>query len=166
MPPVELNSWSRPLGFASCLCRPSCGGQRHNMSSQILGSLSTYNDKKALNQAPGLSNSYVKPRRGRPGPPADADKDIARRASVKFGDGDVRGAVPLLCSDESRSLFDSATLELLRLKHLSCSMDRRPPPVTSCAPLCLSRLEVEQAIRCFSPGSAGGPDGLCPPTSC
>jgi len=41
-------------------------------------------------------------------------------------------------------------------------MDRRPPPVTSCAPLCLSRLEVEQAIRSFSPGSAGGLDGFRP----
>jgi len=104
----------------------------------------------------------VKPRRGRPGPPADADKDIARRASVKLGDGDVRGAVRLLCSDESRSLFDSATLELLYLKHPSCPMDRRHPPVTSWAPLCLGRLEVEQAICSFIPGSAGGPDGLLP----
>jgi len=73
--PLELNSWSRLLGFAACLCRPSRGGKRHNMSSQILGSM--YNDKKSLIQAPGLSNSYMKPRRGRPGPPADADKDIA-----------------------------------------------------------------------------------------
>jgi len=114
--PVDLNSWSRLLGFASCLCRPSRKGKRYNMSSQILASLSAYNDKKALIQASGLSNSYVKPRRGRPGPPVDADKDIARRASVKLGDVDVWGAVCLFRSDDSRSLVDSATLELLRLK--------------------------------------------------
>jgi len=101
-------------------------------------------------------------RRDRPGPPADADKDIARRVSVKLGDGDARGAVRLLCSDESCSLFDSMTLEVLRLKYPSCPMVRRPPPVSSCAPLCLGRLEVELAIRSFSPGSAGGPDGFRP----
>jgi len=139
----------------------SRGSKRHNLSSRISENLSAYHDNEVLKQAAEPSNLYAKPRLGRPGPPADDDKNIARRASVKLGD-DVRGAVRLLCSDKSRSLFDSATLEVLCLKHPSCPIDRRPPPATSCVPLCLGRLEVKQAIRSFSPGSAGGPDGLRP----
>ena len=57
---------------------------------------------------------------------------------------------------------DTLTLRLLKGKHPPRPDDRRPTTALSSAPLSVSAEDVRRAIRRFSPGSAGGLDGLRP----
>ena len=54
------------------------------------------------------------------------------------------------------------TISSLRLKHPPSPLDRRAPPSPSTTPLQVTSQDVLAAIKSFSPGSAGGRDGLRP----
>ena len=74
----------------------------------------------------------------------------------------MRGAVRHLCSDETIAPHDAVTLQRLRAKHPPCPPDRRMPPSPVSAPMTVSSDDIRQAIKGFTPGSAGGPDALRP----
>lgn len=92
------------------------------------------------------------------------DAAAVRRASIKLQEGDVRGAVRALNSDETIAPLTDDNLAALRQKHPAAPLDRRPltPPSPQVPPLQVSSEEVLSAIRSFNPGSAGGRDGLRP----
>ena len=77
-------------------------------------------------------------------------------------EGDVKGAIRLLCSTETIAEASPATLEQLLPKHPPAPADKRPPASTTWEPLLASVDQVSAAIRSFPPGSSGGPDGLRP----
>ena len=100
---------------------------------------------------------------GKKGRPVESlDAAAVRRASTKLQDGDIRGAVRALYSEESLAPLTEDTLMSLRIKHPAAPVDRRPPPFPSTAPLQVTSSDVLSAIKSFSPGSAGGRDGLRP----
>ena len=83
--------------------------------------------------------------------------------SSKLEEGDVKGAVQLAASDMTLAPFDEATAEVLRNKHPTRTAVSTPPSPTSVNTcLNLSCHDVQQAIRSFRPGSAGGLDRLRP----
>ena len=49
-------------------------------------------------------------------------------------------------------------------RHPAAANNRRPPPVPSPSDICLqvSEQDVKHVVKSFSPGSAGGSDGLRP----
>ena len=83
-------------------------------------------------------------------------------ASVKLEDGDVRGAVRLVCSDDRLAIPDDSTFNELRSRHPSAPSDRRPVPSTVTPPLHVLPSTVRASIQSFPNGSLAGPDGLRP----
>jgi hypothetical protein len=83
-------------------------------------------------------------------------------AAARLEDGDVKGAVRLLCSDDKLAMVNSTTLDELKGLHPSAPDDRRPVPTHSSPPLQVCPLATKSAIQSFPNGSAGGPDGSRP----
>jgi hypothetical protein len=88
---------------------------------------------------------------------------VARRATVKLEEGDVRGALRVLSSRDTIAPKNDETISSLRALHPPLPDDRRaPPPPASSPALQVTQLEVKAGIFSFPHGSAGGPDGLRP----
>ena len=77
-------------------------------------------------------------------------------------DGDVKGAVRLLCSDDKVAVPDHSTFAALSRLHPAAPADRCPTPSTAVPPLQVLPDIVRKAIQSFPNGSAAGPDGLNP----
>jgi len=85
---------------------------------------------------------------------------------MKLEEGNIKGAVHLVCSDDRPAPHTSQTLAALQHKHPPPAPDRRP----ACSPTSSERFEalqvldvvVQRAIQSFPAGSAGGPDGVTP----
>jgi len=85
-----------------------------------------------------------------------------RRASRKLQEGDVRGSVRCLTSQESLAPFTDVTVNAMKAKHPVSPDDRRALPTPSGSSLVVTDEDIKAAIRSFAPGSAGGRDGLKP----
>ena len=81
-------------------------------------------------------------------------------AAAKLEDGDVKGAVRILCCDEKLAAANSTTLDELCRLHPCMPLDRRPAPSSVVSPLQVGPMAIKKAIQSFPNGSAGGPDGL------
>ena len=77
-------------------------------------------------------------------------------------DGDVRGAVRLLCSSEQGVQPDTHSYGLMQKKHPTRPPDRRKPPTVLALPPLVTSEDVLRAIKSFPLGSSGGIDGLRP----
>jgi len=94
-----------------------------------------------------------------------ADQHLGKRVSAKLSDGDVKGAVRLLSSEEDQAPRDDMTYNLLTQKHPPAPDNlSMPTPADDnfAAPVLASEEDVRKALASFRPGSAGGPDGLRP----
>jgi hypothetical protein len=103
-------------------------------------------------------------RRDRPGKRrADSDVALAKKIEAKLGDGDIRGAIRLACSEDTLAPNDAITLASLEQKHpvhphpLVCPA---PPLNANCPPVLDP--ELTSTVKSFPAGSAGGLDGLRP----
>ena len=78
--------------------------------------------------------------------------------------GDFKAAVPLACCEDSIADRSDATFTALKEKHPPPHPDSSipSPPGRSVPLLTVSVEDVDQAIKSFTNGSAGGPDGLRP----
>ena len=91
----------------------------------------------------------------------DSEKKVARLASEKLEDGDIKGAIRILCSVDSVADFDKETHNKLVDLHPPVPTDRRELPLPDTgAPLCVDQNIVRAAISSFNNGSSVGPDGL------
>ena len=118
--PLSTPSGSKLLGFPSaCLAKPSRGGKSRNLTTQIFKQISQYDQGVA--ELPSESISFNHPHRTNPPEKKTHDEAIARLASVKFEDGDVKGAVRLLCSDDRLAFPDESTFDDLRRLHPTAS---------------------------------------------
>jgi len=88
--------------------------------------------------------------------------EAVRRASIKLGDGDIKGAVRVLCSEDDYIPPNMAAFNILLEKHLPQPPDRRSVPPSVVPPLFVGLDEVLAAVRTFSPGLSGRVDGLRP----
>jgi len=131
------------------------GGRRHKSS------LAT-RVNKAVSDFPTVVQSSQGDRRQKLSA-SRSTSNFAARVSSKLEEGDVKGAVQLAASDMSLAPFDESTADVLRGKHPARTAVSTPPSPTSIdACLTLSSHDIQQAIRSFRPGSAGGLDGLRP----
>jgi len=123
--PLLTSSWSKLLGFSSaCLAKPSRGGKSRNLTTQIVKQIFQY--EHGVVESPSKLPGF---RPTRCTKPAKAyDETIARTASVKLEDGDVKGAVRLLCSNDRLAVPDESTFDELRRLHPAAPPDRRPVP--------------------------------------
>ena len=91
------------------------------------------------------------------------ESSLADAVAAKMEDGNIRAAVRLLCSNEKPSPLSDATYVKLQDKHPRAPSDRQSsPPIISTTVVSVDEDEVLAAIRLFSAGSSGGPDGFRP----
>jgi len=90
------------------------------------------------------------------------EQQIAATAAAKLEEGDVKGAIRILCSDDMLAAVNTTTLNELRSLHPCAPLDWRPAPSTVVPPLQVFPVAAKNAINSFPNGSAGGPDGLRP----
>ena len=155
----STTNWSKLLGFpSSCLVKPSRGGKSRNLTTAIVKQVRLYELGIVADPPMCTSASRTKPAK----PAKTRDETIAAIASAKLEDGDVKGAVRLLCSDDRLAVPDAATFAELCQLHPPAPADRRAVPLTVASPLQVSPAAVIKAIQSFPNGSAAGPDGLRP----
>jgi hypothetical protein len=154
--PEDTPRWEILFEFATSLSQPVRGGKRVNLTNQILRQIE--GKSVQARSRPSTSGLGVN---GKKGTWSEEDRAI-RRASFKLQEGDVRGAVRHLSSTETLAPFSDLTFSAMLAKHPPAPLDRRSPPAPSGPSLTVSAGNILAAIRGFSPGSAGGRDGLRP----
>jgi len=78
-----------------------------------------------------------------------------------MGEGDVKGAMRVLCSNDSFIAPDEPRLAAMQLLHRLRPADWRSPLITSTvAPMLATQAAVQAAILSFQGGSFGDPDGM------
>ena len=127
-------------------------------ATQIRQNLSAYEETgevPALRQSPGGRARRV----ATPKAPA-----MSRRVSAKLADGDVRGALRVLTSDDAFAQPSEDVIEQIAAKHPEPPADLRPlrPPSDGDAPLIATEADVLRAVQSFPPGSSAGLDGVRP----
>jgi hypothetical protein len=83
-------------------------------------------------------------------------------AAAKLEDGDIKGALHLLCSDDQLAIPDAVTFAEFSRLHPPAPADRRPAPSNDVPALRVTPVDVRTAIQSLPNGSAAGPDGLRP----
>jgi Reverse transcriptase (RNA-dependent DNA polymerase) len=155
--PSSTEPWLKLLGFSSCLARPKRGGKSRNLTTQVIKLVRSYDSGDGVVTKEGLSEKR------RVLKTQTFNQAAASRASVKLEEGDVKGAVRLLCSNDSLAKPDEATYRALIPLHPAAPADRRITPVTNTVtPLQTTPGAIIEAVRTFPNGSAAGPDGLRP----
>jgi hypothetical protein len=88
---------------------------------------------------------------------------LARVVEGKLADGDVRGAIRILCSDDILAPRNIKTLTALQDKHPKArSFDSTPFQAPTLQITSVTAKEVMQSVHSFPSGSSGGLDGLRP----
>ena len=91
---------------------------------------------------------------------------LVHRVSAKFEEGNLKGAVRLISTEEVIADASDETFAALKAKHPHIHADSVFPSLTNVSQIVdeLASLFplVQYAIRSFPHGSAGGPDGLTP----
>ena len=150
--PDELNLWTALLQFPSTyLAKPSQAGKRHTLTSIIR---TRFSGIKSFENNP----ADIAPQRKQ-----HKHSSLANQISSKMEDGDVSGAIRLLCSDDKPVYDSSDVYDKLIDRHPQIDYTRRPfkdPGQTTA--LQVADRNVAKTIRSFPAGSAGGPDGLRP----
>ena len=91
---------------------------------------------------------------------------LAHKVSAKIEEGNLKGAVRLICSEEVIADASDETFAALKAKHPHTHADSVFPSLSNISQipdeLVIPVPLVQYAIRSFPRGSAGGPDGLTP----
>ena len=104
-------SWSKLLGFPSaCLSKPNRGGKSRNLTTLVTNFI-RYENVGSSQPVPEVTlprrNKLLK----------TVDEPIAAMASAKLEDGDVKGAVRVLCSDDRLTVPDNTSFAELCSLH-------------------------------------------------
>jgi len=152
--PDDVTCWEKLINFPSRgFKRPGRGGKSRDLTSLVIKQMRECNTEYLASNV-----KFIVSR-----PARQLTKEmIAKIASTKLEDGDIRGCIRLLSSDDSIVSPDLDTFNKLVLLHPMQNEDRRPPPCTTVPALQTSPTSVRAAITSFPNGSAGGPDGLRP----
>ena len=96
--------------------------------------------------------------------PVDEMAALSRRVASKINDGDIRGALRALTSDDSFAPPTDEVIKKMQEKHPESPTDLRniPPPDDTHVPLVASEAEILKAINSFPPSSSAGLDGIRP----
>ena len=153
----DLRPWVRLLNFShSCFACPARGGRSRNLTTLVIRQIAAFDEGRQQSAGPATRSSGRRRQ-------SDGDEKVANRASAKLEEGDIKGALRLLASNDALAPQSKETYDSLLALHPPCPVDRRlPPQVSACPPISVLPTEVSRAIRSFPSGSAGGPDGLRP----
>ncbi|KAJ8732159.1 hypothetical protein PYW08_014889 [Mythimna loreyi] len=144
-----VDEWSALLSFAYTALRVPAkelpGNMTSKVKSNIMSSVNSHDDEL-----------YVSRRSG--------SRSIKKIIETKVFEGDFRGAVRLLMSDDSFAPGDADTLASLKLKHPDPSrpLSFPPEPDPSITVLSVTVEDVLSALASFYSGSAAGLDGIRP----
>src|SRR5277367_5398640 len=138
-------------------------GKRQNLTNLIKSRTATFPDPPSIDSNQTVSAKVKSTLRPSKGPEAK----LAALISAKVEEGNLKGAIRLLCSEEKMTDSTPETVIKLLEKHPPAPVDRRllPCPSLPQHPLQVTEADVTKAIKSFPPGSSGGPDGLRPQRS-
>jgi hypothetical protein len=142
--PSSTNSWSRLFGFSTaCLAKPSRGGKSHNLTTNIVKEIRQYEvGLVSASEVPRQSSAQSKMSKST----QSHDQQIATMAVAKLEDGDVKGAIRLMCSDDRLAIPDAVTFAELSRLHPTAAVDRYPAPSTDVPPLLSTPVDSKTAI--------------------
>src|SRR6476469_6814565 len=119
-------------GFLSgCLVCPNRGGHSRNLTTLVVQQIQRY-DSGAKNE-PKTTGGGKRNRKQKIG-----DEAVAKRASAKLEDGDIKGTLRVLTSNDSLAPYKQDTVDLLTMLHPTRPTDSRPFPHQTSAPLRVS----------------------------
>lgn len=168
-----VTSWKRLLCFPyAALSVPpqeTCESEDTTLTSKVKLLIAAYmdGDKAGLNSAADSLSSESAMKndpRGKPSAARNSDERLQRSVSLKLQDGDVRGAIRLLASDDQLARDSDDVFEALKAKHPPRPEDLDLPPAPNdCTRACLaSEADVMATIAHMNSGSSAGLDGLRP----
>ena len=113
--PEDVAAWRSLLGVAGvAFAKPQRGGKSRNLTSLVLKQLHSYESDAGAAPAP-KQRPPLKPLKRKD---KDNETATARRAARKLEEGDVRGAIRLLCSDDTIAATDrSKNCNIYTLQH-------------------------------------------------
>jgi len=117
--------WLRLFQFASCFAQPPRGVKTHNLTSRILAQLRLIDEGGFVQGVPEKSGPGAGRSRRHANTLLDEGEESARRSSIKLADGDICGAVRLLCFADQGVLPESRSLIVIQSKHPPRPPDRR-----------------------------------------
>ena len=155
----DSSAWSRLFQFApACFTQPGRGGKNRNLTNIVTKRIQSF----ASGAETGAEQEISRERSDRRRKALDHETEVARRATAKLGDGDVRGALRVLSAKETLAAMSSETTTCLLALHPPTPVDRRVTPPLSTATIQATTPDVRAAINSFPNGSASGPDGMRP----
>ena len=171
--PQSIEAWADLLSFAKrILFKPQRGGIHRNLGNIITRCCRDFHTVSILQAVEGHeglapTTSQRRQRRGRQKKTGGGEGDALTKAvSAKLEEGNYKGAVRLVCSDETHAPASRATLLALRTKHPTAPADHRvvsgPSPLVSSTKF--DESSVRSATLSFPASSSAGPDGLTPLT--
>ena len=89
---------------------------------------------------------------------------LGKEVMLKLEEGNYKGAIRRLCSEDTIAPMSLETLEALKNKNPAAPPNKRPskPPDPSGTVLHTDTTQVRAAVFSFPQGSSGGLDGLTP----
>ena len=150
--PCSESSWNSLFLFGKLiLVKPKRGGARRNLTSVIKNRVRLFPDSYDV-ELPKASSRKAR---------AYSDERAAALASERLNEGDVKGAIRILPSDNSMAEITSEVCDQLREKHPVSGAPVNVPHAQA-THLTACPEGIRQAIQTFPCGSAGGFDGLRP----
>jgi len=152
------------------LSKPARGGKSRNLSNIIVKRCKDFHftsddDLRAGSMGCDTQGEVTGGKRG-PVKKKTADPDgiLAKLVSVKLEEGNYKGAVRLISSEDTPALRSVEGLQMLLDKHPPAHKDRSMPAAPTILQPCTEfpTSAVWSAVKSFPPGSSGGPDGLSP----
>ena len=155
----STTDWQKLFRFSSiCFRKPKRGGRRRpSLTSSVLSNVNNYLSEPLQPLEPSDRGA----RRT-----SEGEDARAKLAGKKISNGDIKGAIRVLSSNDSILPFDEDTLSILKAKHPSRHPDSKMPDCPTAEnrtnALQLTEEQVRKAIMSFPGGSAGGSDLLLP----
>ena len=156
---ISTIDWQKLFRFSSiCLRKPKRGGKRRpSLTSSVLSNINNYlTDPLAPLEPSNKGTRHT----------SEGEDARAKLAGKKIANGDIKGAIRVLSSNDSILPFDESTLSTLKAKHPSRHSDSKMPDCPSTESVAnalqLTEEQVRRAIMSFPGGSAGGSDLLLP----
>ena len=160
----DSDSWTRLLIFPTiCLRAPVHNGKRHSKSLSTL-----VNQQIVFFETTSDTTLLLKSIDSAKTPPKTSglkrsERLLRKLVSDKLNDGDVRGAVRHVSSDDGLAPYSPEVLSDLLTKHPKKPSNRRSfPDASDCTPPVITPEEIAAVIKSFPLGSSGGITRLRP----
>ena len=115
--PTDVNGWRKLLLFPRVvLARPAGLEQSGNLSNVISRQCASFQNGATMSPVLATNRFFHQPNHRRGGADAEMVR-VAREVSVKLEEGNYRGAVRRLCSNDCIAPNTSDTIQALKLKH-------------------------------------------------